>query len=368
MSEDSEVASGAGDGADSDTDTSPDADSDANTADTMRERVDENRAKLWLLLRANRLLVAGVLTVAVFVAFVAAATAFSPSLAGKVEAKDPIETLFASMITVIVTGATLVVTIGQVVLTQENGPLGDQQERMNGTLAVRDSIEELTGSPVPTDPAPFLDAIIAAASHRARGLRESVHKPVRERGDNGDESDRTALREDVDELAAEVVENADTVRGQLDGAEFGTFDVVFAALDFDYGPKIGRIEDIAHDHGEALTDGERDLLEELKESLSLFGPGREHVKTIYFQWALIDLSRQILYAAVPALVVAGLMLAVVDAGTFPGSTLGIDHLTLVVGGAFAVTLLPFLLFVSYVLRVLTLAKRTLAIGPMVLRE
>jgi len=47
---------------------------------------------------------------------------------------------------------------------------------------------------------------------------------------------------------------------------------------------------------------------------------------------------------------------------------GVDHVTLVVGAAFAVTLLPFLLFVSYVLRVLTLAKRTLAIGPLVLRD
>ena len=36
----------------------------ADTADTMRERAGENRAKLWLLLRANRLVVAGVLTLA----------------------------------------------------------------------------------------------------------------------------------------------------------------------------------------------------------------------------------------------------------------------------------------------------------------
>ena len=102
--------------------------------------------------------------------------------------------------------------------------------------------------------------------------------------------------------------------------------------------------------------------------MSLFGPAREHVKTLYFQWALIDLSRLILYAAVPALVVAGLMLTAVDAGTFPGRTLGVDHVTLAVGGAFAVALLPFSLFVSYLLRVLTLAKRTLAIGPLVLRD
>nr|WP_241686227.1 hypothetical protein [Halorubrum amylolyticum] len=330
----------------------------------MRERAGESRVKLWLLLRANRLVVAGVLTLAVFVAFVAAAAALSPSLAVKVGSKDPIETLFASMITAIVTGATLVVTIGQLVLTQENGPLGDQRKRMDDTLAVRDSIAELTGSPAPTDPAAFLDAVLAAASERARALRESVRE-----GAHSDEGpNRAALREDIEELTGGVVGNADTVRGRLDGAEFGSFDVVFAALGFDYGPKIGRIERIADDHGDALTDAERDLLGGLQESLSLFAPAREHVKTLYFQWALIDLSRLILYAAVPALVVAGLMLAVVDAGTFPGRTLGIDHVTLVVGGAFAVTLLPFSLFVSYVLRVLTLAKRTLAIGPLVLRD
>ena len=341
-----------------------DADSDATTADTMRERAGENRAKLWLLLRANRLSVAGVLTVAVFLAFVAAAAAFSPSLAEKVGASDPIETLFASMITAVVTGATLVVTIGQLVLTQENGPLGEQQERMDGTLGVRDDIAALTGAPTPTDPAMFLDAILGAASERARDLRESVS----DRDGNGDGAERDALRDDIDDLVTGVAENADDVRGQLDGAEFGSFDVVFAALNFDYGPKIGRTERVAADHDGALTDDERDLLAELTESLSLFGPAREHVKTLYFQWALIDLSRLILYAAVPALVVAGLTLAVVDAGTFPGRTLGLDHVTLVVGGAFAVTLLPFSLFVSYLLRVLTLAKRTLAIGPLVLRD
>ncbi|WP_435093253.1 hypothetical protein [Halorubrum sp. N11] len=357
MNGDPEVESSADDAADA-----ADADSDASTADTMRERAEENRVKLWLLLRANRLVVAGVLTIVIFVAFVAVAVAFSPSLAEKLGSSDSIETLFASMITVIVTGATLVVTIGQVVLTQENGPLGEQQKRMNDTLSVRESVVELTGSPVPTDPAAFLDAILGAAARRAQDLHESV------REHDGDDPDETALWEDIDELTTGVVENAGNVRDRLDGAEFGSFDVVFAAIDFDYSPKIGRIERVAADHDETLTEDERDLLEGLKESLLLFGPGREHVKTLYFQWALIDLSRQILYAAVPALVVAGLMLTVVDAGTFPGRTLGVDHVTLVVGAAFALTLLPFSLFVSYVLRVLTLAKRTLAIGPLVLRD
>ncbi|WP_435075383.1 hypothetical protein [Halorubrum sp. HHNYT27] len=345
--------------------THPDAvegDSDADTADTMRERAGENRLKLWLLLRANRLVVAGALTVAVFVAFVAVASGLSPSLPAKAGASDPIETLFSAMITAIVTGATLVVTIGQLVLTQENGPLGDQRERMTGSMEVRNSVANLIGAPAPTDPSAFLASILDASSDRAERLRESVR-------DRHEENEVDAqFREDVDAFADRTAENADKVRSLLDGTRFGSFDVIAAALNFDYGRKLGRIERLVDEYGARLTDRERDLLDELRESLTLFAPAREHVKTLYFQWALIDLSRLILYAAVPALVVAGVMVAAVDSGTFPGQTLGFDHLTLAVGAAFAVTLLPFSLFVSYVLRILTLAKRTLAIGPMVLRD
>lgn len=91
-------------------------------------------------------------------------------------------------------------------------------------------------------------------------------------------------------------------------------------------------------------------------------------KTLYFQWELIGFSQWTLYTAVPALIVAGVMLGVVDAGTFPGETVGVANVVWVAGGAFAVTLVPFLLFVSYLLRILTVAKRTLAIGPPILRE
>ena len=347
--------------ADSDADSTATS-SSTDTADTMRERAGENRLKLWLLLRANRLVIAGGLTVVVFVTFVALASVFSPSLAAKAGASDPVETLFAAMITAIVTGATLVVTIGQLVLTQENGPLGDQRERMNDSMEVRHSVASVTGAPAPTDPAGFLAALLGAASSRATALRESIHDRT------AAEATADAFRADADALIDSVVADADEVQAQLEGTRFGSFDVVFAALNFEYGRKLSRLERLADDHGDRLTDRERDLLDDLRESLTLFAPAREHVKTLYFQWALIDLSRLILYAAVPALVVAGLMVAVVDSGTFPGQTLGIDHLTVAIGGAFAVTLLPFALFVAYVFRILTLAKRTLAIGPLVLRD
>ncbi|AQL44144.1 hypothetical protein BV210_16140 [Halorientalis sp. IM1011] len=331
--------------------------SDIGTANTMRERSGESRIKLWLLLRANRLLVASVLTGAVFVAFVVAVAVLEPPFARQIESGDMIDTMFSTMITVIVTGTTLVVTIGQLVLSQENGPLGDQRERMSSSMDARDFTEELIGSPSPADPSEFLRQIIGITAQRATALRESI-----------DKNEDADLRKEVDEFADSVTGNADLVRDQLEDAQFGSFDVLFAALNFNYSWKIFQVERLANDYEGSLDEEERGLLDDLKTALSLFGPAREHVKTLYFQWALIDLSQMILYAAVPALAVAGIMVGVVDARTFPGSTLGLDHMILVVGGAFAVTLVPFMLFVSYVLRVVTIAKRTLAIEPLILRD
>jgi hypothetical protein len=300
--------------------------------------------------------VTAVLALGVFVTFVVFVTLTPSPLHAQLQTGDTIETMFSTMITAIVTGTTLVVTIGQLVLSQENGPLGDQRERMASSMDFRDFTEELIGSPSPADPSEFLRQIIKITAQRTTALRESIDK-------NDDEN----LREEVDEFAENVTGNADMVRDQLEGAEFGSFDVVFAALNFNYSWKIFQVERLANEYEESLDEEQRGLLDDLKTALVHFGPAREHIKTLYFQWALIDMSRMILYAAVPAVAVAGIMVAIVGVGTFPGSTLGFDHIILVVGGAFAVTLIPFMLFVSYVLRILTIAKRTLAIEPLLLR-
>ena len=334
-----------------------DTSSDIGTANTMRERAGESHLKIWLLLGANRLHVTAVLTLVVFVGFVAAVTLLPKPLTPQLQTGDTIETMFSTMLSAIITGTTLVVTIGQLVLSQENGPLGDQRDRMENSMDFRDFTEELIGSPSPADPSTFLREIVGVAQQRAEDLREQVS-----------ENDADGLQEDVDEFTDSLVGNSETVRDQLEGASFGTFDVLFAALNYNYGWKIFQVERIANEYEDDLSEDELALLDELKTALSLFGPAREHVKTLYFEWALVSLSQMILYAAVPALVIAGIMLTVVDAGTFPGQTLGVANMTLAIGLAFTITLVPFLLFTAYVLRIVTVAKRTLAIEPLILRD
>ncbi|WP_254531913.1 hypothetical protein [Natrinema gelatinilyticum] len=334
-----------------------DASSDIGTADTMRERAGESRFKIWLLLAASRLQVTAFLALFVFVGFVAAVTLLPQPLMPQLRTGDTIETMFSTMITAIVTATTLVVTIGQLVLSQENGPLGEQRARMENSMDFRDFTEELIGSPSPADPSTFLREIILVAQRRAETIREDFS-----------ENENEQLRGEIDEFTDSLVGNSEHVRDQLEGASFGDFSVLFAALNFNYGWKIFQVERIVNKYEDDLSADEMELFDDLKTALSLFGPAREHVKTLYFEWALVTLSQMILYAAVPALVVAGVMLTVVDAGTFPGSTFGVTNMTWAIGLAFTITLVPFLLFTAYVLRIVTIAKRTLAIEPLILRD
>ncbi|MFC6825844.1 hypothetical protein [Halopelagius fulvigenes] len=336
-----------------------DADDKAiGTANTMRERAGESRAKMWLLLDADRFAVAALLALFVFVSFIVASTVLRPSLQQEIQTTDTIETIFSSMIGVVITGTTLVVTINQLVLSQETGPLGDQRKRMSDAMDYRTYAAELFEEAPPAHPSELLQQLVRTSEQRAAALGRIV-------AENDDDDE---LRRQVSEFVESLQGNAEKVDDQLDDAEFGTFEVMTAALNFNYSWKIYQIERMTAEFGESLSDDEDEAFARLQTALSMFGPAREHIKTLYFQWALVDLSQYILYIAVPAIVVAGCMLTFVGAGTFPGTTFGINDIVWVTSAAFTVTTLPFLLFTSYVFRIATAAKRTLAIGPIVLRK
>ena len=336
-------------------------DSDAaagiSTADTMRARADESRCKLWAVLGANRLLITGLLGILVFVTLtIVGATSYS-AFQSALESGDTMETIFSTLIGAIITGTTLVVTISQLVISQENGPLGEQRERMSNAMDFREYTQELIGRPSPADPSAFLQAIIDASEQRTKELREAVA-----------DSDNDQLRAEVDEFTDSITGNSEEVRDELEGASFGSFDVLFAALNYNYTWKVFQTERIAHEHGADLTAEDEAILQDLKTTLSMFGPAREHIKTLYFEWTLIDLSQLIIYLSVPSLLVAISMLAFVGVDTFTGTTLALPTLLWVLVGAITVTLLPFLLLLSYIARVATIAKRTLAMEPLILRD
>ncbi|UPV73669.1 hypothetical protein M0R89_14115 [Halorussus limi] len=327
------------------------------TPNTLSDRIGLNAAAEWFLFDGNRLAATALVAAGVFAAFVAVSTVVVPSLQVAIRSADTVETMFSTMIGTVVTGTTLVVTISQLVISQENGPLGDQRQRMSDAMDFRTYATELFESPPEADPGAFLGQLLEVNERRADALEAQL-------ADNDDEE----LRQQVGELLDSLRNNANAAIDKLEDAQFGTFAVLNAALDYNYSWKIYQVERLTDEFEDSLDEDDREAFRELETALTMFGPAREHIKTLYFQWELIDLSRYILYAAVPALVVAGTMLAFVGAPTFPGTTLGIPNVTWVVAAAFTVTLTPFLIFLTYILRIVVVAKHTLAIGPFVLRQ
>ena len=94
-----------------------------------------------MILKANRLYLAGVLAFTIFVTLVGIGT-----LVGVAENSNSGDTkgaIFSTLLGAIITGTTLIVTISQLVISRENGPLGDQHERMSNTMGVREYAGDL---------------------------------------------------------------------------------------------------------------------------------------------------------------------------------------------------------------------------------
>ena len=315
------------------------------------------RLRSWLLLTANRVVIAALLTAGLFVVLVAAGAVNTTSLRVLIRQGTHVERLFQSFVMSLVTGITLVVTLTQLVLSRELGPLGEQRDRMAGAVDFRQDIEELSGSVAPPDPASFMRTFMQLCEARASTLAERV-------ADNDD----AALRGSATDLAERIGEHAATIGDRLADADFGDFDVVGVILDYDYSWNIYATRKIRSTYGDALGEAEHEAFDELLDVLFLFGPAREHFKTLYFRRELVDLSRDMLYAGVPALAIAIMGLLYLNPNSFIGSTLGIENVVFVVSAAVAVSSTPFFVLVAYIVRLATIAQRTLAIGPFVLRD
>jgi hypothetical protein len=330
---------------------------EGDPADTMRERAGLDRWKVWLLIDAPRpLVVAGVLAAVVGSLLVAAV--LSPAAAAILRTGDAVETLFQSLLGATVTGVTLVVTLNQVVLSQELAPVGEQREKMEAAGEFRrDVADYIDAQTSPPDPAALLAALVEAAADRAGRLQDGL------RSDAPDAAHRR-----VAALADGVTGDADAVAAALADAEFGTFTVVSAALDFEYAGRLSAARQVAAVDSEHLSEDGVAAVGELAEVLELYGSAREHVKTLYVQWELVNLSRGVLVAALPAVTVAVGMLLLFDPVTVTGTVAGVSWVVVAVVVAVGVALTPFAVLVATMLRLATVAQRTLSVGAFTLRD
>ncbi|SEW13566.1 hypothetical protein [Natrinema salifodinae] len=322
---------------------------DGEESQLTYEAITESPLKRWLLLDGHRVAIAGLLTLGLYAAVVALYVAglFPIGNAGTVT------TLYGSLVGGTLPFITIVLAINQLVLSQELGWTPELRSRFEGMIEFQRDVEDLTESGVsPSSPAAFLDVIVAATADRAERLPDALAS------DAGDEK-----RREIERFVAALESDGETVSDALEDAEFGTFEALSAVL----GHHQGNYYHAARTFREEWDDAFDELtpLEELIELLGFLAIARQTFKTLYVQHELAVLSRMLLYVGFPTLVGGGLLLVSYPtiAATVSSSTL----LLAIAAGGVVLVFLPFMVLLSYALRIATIAARTADFGPFVPR-
>lgn len=327
-------------------------------SDSIKEQMGGSRYSMLLLLRINRWYLTGAILTGVFCLLVVSSQLGLAPVRQIAATQNGLKYLFSAFIGAIITGTSVVVTINQLVLSQELGAVGDQRNRMQEAMSYQKDVESALDSGVsPPEPSAFLSELTSGIQAQATQLNETI--------DASHEAEHSQI---VSRLVDEVTQNTEAVLNGLKNAQFGTFSVIWAVLAFNYSWHIHGSRKIRDQHRESLSEKATNELDDLIELLKFFGEAREHFKTLYFQWELINLSRSLLYIAVPALVLMGWLILYIDPTTLMGTTLGVDNLIWVASGGFTVGIAPFVVFTVFIVRIVTIAKRTLAMGPFILQE
>lgn len=324
---------------------------------TVWERADESSLRVRFLVSLNRWIVVAAFSLLGFLLLVALAVV-GPNSVEPMVSGNAISSVFGSIIIAVVTSVTLVLTVAQLVLSEQIEELKDQQEILQGEVDFRQEVEELRGIGVsPVKPNEFFRLLLAMVETRAERIADAVEEAGR-----GEEFTAVLTYTDA------VLEDSRQSMEDLEDAEFGSFEVLLPMLHYNYAWKIHAARSLLYRHEDDLPADAVDGLDELIQVLRRFAPTREYFKSHYFQWQIINTARSTLHGAMPALAVAAYMILAFDATGVNGRFLGVSNLYLLVSATYIVVLLPFTVLLAYLLRILTVVKRTLDIGPFILRE
>jgi hypothetical protein len=265
---------------------------------------------------------------------------------------DSVTRLAGGMIAGTFSLVTLVVSINQMILSREFSSAGEARDRLDNVMGFRENIEEMSNTPAsPASPVALFYLLVESINTRASKLAETV--------DDHDE-ERQNL---IESYVSGVEDSTQRVGDTLKNAEFGTFDVVSAAANYNDAWQIYAARHLDNRYEDELSEETHEAFEELIDALELFNVARTHFKTTYMQRELTQFSRLTLYCGLPSVFSAmtiGFLYA--DIG---GVAIDPTLLPYVVTALIVVVASPLALMAAYILRTATLIRRTASIGPII---
>ncbi|QLK25897.1 hypothetical protein HYG81_17750 [Natrinema zhouii] len=307
------------------------------------------RFREWFLVKGNRLTVAAAVSLAIFVLLVGlyelgVITFVNPNSVTRVA---------SGMIAGTFSLVTLVVSVNQLILSQEFSAAGKARERLDGVMEFRQAVADDAAVPAsPASPTRVLELIVEAIHHDAAGLADAVAT-----------HDDDELRETVIRYTNSVQKRTDQIEDRMERSEFDTFSAVSAAITYDESWHLYVGTHLRGEYADSLSPAAMDRLDDLTESLELFHVAREQFKTTYLQQELTRFSQLTVYCGVPSIlsaILVGLLYADVT-----GPSVSAAVLPYVVSVLILIVLSPLALLVSYILRTATITRRTASVGPMV---
>ena len=306
----------------------------------------ERGLKEWLVFDGDRLAVAGVVIVGLLAWFVAI------DLLGFVPLTD-IQALFyayGGLISGNLTLVTVVVSINQLLLSRELESPGDLRTDIEQVIDYRRGVEEAAGTVAPAHPMGFL-----------RILVENTREEAQDVGGLATSTTTQEAHDAIDEFVTGLTEHFDQLDELLQRSGTGTFGMLSATLTTNYAQEINRIRQLRAEYDDELDEQTHERMERLVEHLEEIDVARQYFKSIYLQQELSALSRILLYAGLPAEVIAVTMLLALSAE--PGASILFGYLHAAIPVTLAVAFLPLALLVSFILRTATVTQRTAATVP-----
>ncbi|MFC7175657.1 hypothetical protein [Halosegnis marinus] len=331
----------------------------------MNTDVPGGRVGRWLLVTGSRRHVILALVLAVYVAMFPLGIIAPDGVNALLTDRSSVAALLNTLLSGVILLVSVVVSVASLFVSQELSPVGRQQERVDSTREFRRQTEDIIDRQVsPAEPAAFLRAITRAVLQRAQELDDEVAEMRTHPGI--DEATPGDLDAEVDAYLGHVAANTERVNRALDSAEYGTFEMLRAALEYDYAEQLFALRRLRSRHGAQLTDAASDTVDELEEALQFFLAAREYFKSLYLEREFSNLTSDLLYVSLPAIIVVSYAVLAVDLQFIDGAVFGISYVLLFAGAAYTVALAPFIVLTAYVLRVATVSRRTLSAGPFIL--
>ncbi|MFC7141059.1 hypothetical protein ACFQMA_14640 [Halosimplex aquaticum] len=305
-------------------------------------------AQEWVLLDGRRVVVAGLVVAALFLAF----TALSLSGLSPFDDAQPLFYVFGSLVSGNLTIITVVVSINQLLLSRELHTPHQLRSQIDGVIDYRKEVEDSAGQVAPVEPLGFLRLVYENTRREAQRLG----------GLSITEADDDTT-EEVDAVVEDVTDHADRVDSLLRDGNPSTFHVLSTTLTTNHARDINRLRRIKWRHGDDLPDHVADGIDDLIDQLQNIDVARQYFKSIYLQNELATLSRYLFYTGLPSIATVVGALFLFTAGSGNGSVVPASALPLLAAATVTVGLAPLAVLCSFILRTATVTQRTAATLP-----